>query len=178
MNLLETQSLPFEACTQKRFSYDRGSPRPTHFSLRTMTEHEARGTKDVVWRSGVCDRRVATKTCIQSTFILRALPAEKRAHVRYRFTDTDHMHTHTTTRATRRALQGGVLDDDADDGASAAPVARAPAARLCAARAVQVVELEVPVGGARGEQGRPRGGRAGPRTGRAAQMVLGRQKRH
>ena len=77
--------------------------------------------------------------------------------MRYRFTDTDHMHTHTTTRATRRALQGGVLDDDADDGASAAPVARAPAARLCAARAVQVVELEVPVGGARGERGTTRG---------------------
>ena len=81
----------------------------------------------------------------------------RRKNVRYRFTDTDHMHTHTTTRATRRALQGGVLDDDADDDASAAPVARAPAARLCAARAVQVVELEGPVGGARGERGTTRG---------------------
>ena len=63
-----------------------------------------------------------------------------------------HIHHHTS----HAASAGGALDDAAD-GARAAPVARAPAARLCAARAVQVVELEVPVGGARGERGTTRG---------------------
>ena len=44
---------------------------------------------------------------------------------------------------------------DAVYGASAAPVARAPDARQCAARAVQVVELEVPAVGRGASEGRP-----------------------
>ena len=61
--------------------------------------------------------------------------------------DTHHHSSHA-------ASAGGALDD-ADDGVSAAPAARAPAARLCAASAVQVVELEVTAGGRGASEERP-----------------------
>ena len=61
-------------------------------------EHEAPGGCRLEG-SGVCDRRVATKTCIQSTFILRALPAEKRALPLYRYRPHAHTHHHTSHAA-------------------------------------------------------------------------------
>ena len=53
------------------------------------------------------------------------------------------MHTHH--HASHAASARGALDDA--DGTSAAPGARAPAAELPIARAVQVLELEVPARG-------------------------------
>ena len=94
----------------------------------------------------MCGGRVATKTCIKSTFVLRTAAAKKTCTTAFQTPTNMHIHHHTS----HAASAGGALDDAAD-GASAAPVARAPAAELPVARAVQVVELQVPAtqGGAR-----------------------------
>ena len=54
-------------------------------------------------RSGVCGKQVAMRTCIKSTFVLRASTAGKRALPRYRRPGPTctHIHHHTATREQR-----------------------------------------------------------------------------
>ena len=84
---------------------------------------------------------------------------EKKCTTAFQTPTNMHIHHHTS----HAASASGALDDAAD-GARAAPVARAPAAELPIARAVQVLELEVP---ARGR---------GAREGRAAAAAARRQQ--
>jgi hypothetical protein len=98
-----------------------------------------------VYAAGESPRRRVSKVRV---FYARAA-AEKRALPPYRHGPACTPPHEPTGRALR-----GVLDDDAD-GARAAPIARAPAAKLYAARAVQVVELEVPARGRGAGEGRP-----------------------
>ena len=107
----------------------------------------------------MCGGRVATKTCIKSPFVLRTAAAKKTCTTAFQTPTNMHIHHHTS----HAASASGALDDAAD-GARAAPVARAPAAELPIARAVQLLELEVP---ARGR---------GAREGRAAAAAARRQQ--
>ena len=97
----------------------------------------------------MCGGRVATKTCIKSTFVLRMAAAKKTCTTAFQTPTNMHIHHHTS----HAASASGALDDAAD-GARAAPVARAPAAELCTAHAVQVVALEVPAKGRGASEGR------------------------
>ena len=97
----------------------------------------------------MCGGRVATKTCIKSTFVLRTAAAKKTCTTAFQTPTNMHIHHHTS----HAASASGALDDAAD-GARAVPVARAPAAKLCTAHAVQVVALEVPAKGRGASEGR------------------------
>ena len=122
--------------------------RPSRASRPCMAVgHEALGCRPEV----ACMRRASRhedvyQKCVHST------RARRRKTCTAALQTPTNMHTHR--QASHAASARGALDDDAD-GTSATLIARAPAAKLYAACAVQVVELEVPAGGRGASEGRP-----------------------